>query len=114
MSGAGGAYNFSDTAYFVKHEENGSQLSLYYSGNTEGTYPVGTETWQSGKGFITYTPNSANSNVRYLSVSGSLKITKIEGKLLSGTFSGSLQKVDGTEKIEITNGSFTAVNAVKI
>lgn len=112
-TGNGVAYNFSDTAYFVKHEENGAQLSLYYNGTAEGTYDLGSTTFDKGKGFITYNPN-ANSpgGVSYLAISGTLKLTKIEGSKLTGTFSGIVQKAGGTETIQIKGGSFTSVSAL--
>lgn len=115
VTGTGGAYSFQDTAYFVKHEANGTQLSLYFNGVAEGSYNLGQSPFENGKGFISYYPDANNSTgPTFNIISGELKLTKIDGNKISGTFSGVLQKQGSTETMQLTKGSFTSVTAFKI
>ncbi len=110
--GVGGGYNFSDTAYFFKHESGQSQLSLNFNDTKAGTLAVGTHTFEKGKSYLSYYPGSTSE--RYVSTSGQVTINKIEGSLVSGTFSGSLVRQSDSKKIEITNGQFQQIAAPRI
>ncbi len=111
-SGAGGAYNFADTAYFVKHESGQSQLSINFNDNKAGSLSVGTTNFEKGKAFISFFPDF--NAEQYSSVSGQVSIEKIEGLLISGTFSGTLARQSDSKSIMITNGRFNQIWAPKI
>lgn len=108
ISGTGGGYNWEDTTYFVKHEDGLKQLSIYINGNTEGTYPVGAQTFERTKSFFAYYPD--NQTV-YEASSGEVKLTKIDGKKISGSFSGTLTNTADGSTMKLENGSFNAITA---
>ncbi len=112
VSGIGGAYNFSDTAYFVKYESGQSQLSINFNDSKTGTLNVGTSNFEKGKSYISYFPDFIAE--QYISVSGQVTIEKIEGMLISGTFSGTLVRQSDSKSIIITNGRFNQIWAPKI
>lgn len=112
VSGAGGAYNFSDTAYFVKYEDGQSQLSINFNDNKAGSLSVGSTNFEKGKSYISYFPDFTAE--QYVAVSGQVTIDTIEGTLISGTFSAKLVRQSDSKTIMVTNGRFNQVSAPKI
>ncbi|AEV32358.1 hypothetical protein Oweho_1361 [Owenweeksia hongkongensis DSM 17368] len=106
ISGTGGGYNWEDTTYFVKHEDGLKQLSIYINGNTEGTYSVGSHTFERNKGFFAYYPDNQTA---YEATSGEVKLSKIDGKKVTGTFSGTLTNSKDGSTMKLENGGFNAV-----
>lgn len=102
-------YKLDDSTYFAKYESNGVQLSIDWITQTPktGTFPAGNVKVE-GKSRIYYFPGR---NVMWMSDSGEVVITKHEGKTVSATFNGRLQKlVSGQpngETLIVKNGVFT-------
>lgn len=111
ISGPGGGYFFADTFSFVKYEEGLTQLSLDIMGNSAGIYPV-SDQQISGKARIYYFDEGNNM---FIAKTGNFEVTEYTtDKVVSGTFSGTVEMVDGNgnytgDTKEITNGSFRKI-----
>lgn len=104
-----GMYKLDDSTYFAKFESNGQQLSIDWitQSPTTGSFPAG-NVKVSGKSRIYWFPGN---NVQWMSDSGEVVITKHEGRIVSATFNGRLQKLSGGqpngETLIVKNGVFT-------
>jgi hypothetical protein len=77
------------------------------------TFPVATSGGQIGTSMLYYTPDGANDfESQYSNAQGSVTITSVTSKMITGTFSGKLFAVSDTNGTTvvytITNGSFQA------
>lgn len=103
-------YHLDDTSYFAKYESNGQQLSIdwFSSDPVTGSFPAGNVKMK-GKSRIYWFPDATTNY--WMSDSGEVVITKHEGKTVSATFNGRLQKlVSGQpngETLIVKNGVFT-------
>lgn len=103
-------YHLDDTSYFAKYESNGQQLSIdwFSSDPVTGAFPAGNVKMK-GKSRIYWFPDATTTY--WMSDSGEVVITKHEGKTVSATFNGRLQKlVSGQpngETLIVKNGVFT-------
>lgn len=105
-----GMYHLDDTSYFAKFESNGQQLSIdWFSDSPKtGSFPA-TNVKAKGKSRIYWFPDA--SAIYWMSDSGEVKITKHDGRVVSATFNGRLQKlvnsVPNGEVLYVKNGIFT-------
>jgi hypothetical protein len=84
-------------------------FSIQIAGNVQegNTYDLNSED-NSGDIIFKYFPDATNQNQAFKAVSGNLSITGIDNanRLISGTFSGTLQQDGSGSQIEMTEGNF--------